>query len=115
MSRLVTLKKNDPALASYLWGNFSDDERALAVLSLNTNQQPDSFTFEIVKKETIVQPPFWSRLSTTFRIPLLFLSIIPLLAVFAMLKAQTYIEPLEMVLCFFGVSKNNNLPVPISN
>lgn len=56
MSRFVTLKKTDADFSKYIWGTFSNTERALPIESLNIGTIQESVTFEIKNLQEIKQP-----------------------------------------------------------
>jgi 1,4-dihydroxy-2-naphthoate octaprenyltransferase len=78
MSRFVTLKKTDADFSKYIWGTFSNTERALPVESLNAGTTQESVTFEIKNLAEINQPSDLVIFSRLIKWNYFFLIFVPL-------------------------------------
>jgi 1,4-dihydroxy-2-naphthoate polyprenyltransferase len=78
MSRFVTLKKNDADFSKYIWGTFSNSERALPIESLNTGTTQESVTFEIKSLAEVNQPSDLVIFSRLIKWNYFFLLFVPL-------------------------------------
>ncbi|MBC7457652.1 MAG: UbiA family prenyltransferase [Bdellovibrionaceae bacterium] len=78
MNRFLTLKKTDTNFSSYIWGTFSNTERALPIESLNTGTIQESVTFEIKTLEEIKQPSDLAIFSRLIKWNYFFLLFLPL-------------------------------------
>ena len=77
MSRYLTLKKSDPEYLKYIWGDFSESERALPIESLNKNEPSDSVTFEIREVKAVQAPSTMVLVSRLIKWNYFFLVFVP--------------------------------------
>ncbi len=66
-SEYRTLSKSNPEFDSYSRGNFSTNEMAIPVRTMNVRAQNEEVTFEILKKNSISKPNFFRVLLTLLR------------------------------------------------
>ncbi len=99
MSRFVTLKKTDADFAQYIWGTFSNTDRALPIESLNTGTTQESITFEIKNLAEITKPTNFVLLSRLLKWNYFFLLLIPLFFVgIKNLLSQRISDPISFFL-----------------
>lgn len=77
----LTLDRKHPDFEKYIWGDFSQSERALPVQSLNVNSDREQVTFEIRKIQDIQRPSLWEVAVTIFKVKYLVLVLFPLFMV----------------------------------
>lgn len=94
MSDFVTLDRKNPEFEKYLWGNFSKDQRALPVKSLNVHSDQETVTFRLVPKNQISRPSWLIVLIKLLR-PRAFLQIlIPMFLTFSLaLRQEGALDP----------------------
>lgn len=80
-TQFVTLKKNDPSFANYLWGQFSLSEVAIPIKSYNLGTPEESVTFEIKKNTDIEKPHFLIFLAKLVKLRSFFILLFPILYV----------------------------------
>jgi 1,4-dihydroxy-2-naphthoate octaprenyltransferase len=117
MSRFVTLKKTDVQFSQYIWGTFSNTERALPIESLNNGTTHESVTFEIKKNDEIQKPSYLVIMSRLLKWNYFFLLLIPFLYVFVKnLVFQRIFDPISFglaavssVFLFAGLNIRNDI------
>lgn len=101
MSQFITLSSQDEKFKQYLWGTFSQTEKAIAIKSLNVNTQSETITFEILPK---IKYPFFEKLNSTLKLQKLFMILIPIFILFFITTAQEeLLFPVESLLATLGV------------
>lgn len=79
----VTLTKDDPDFAGYLYGTFSKDERALPIETYHAQTYRERVTFRVVPRGTLKIPHWWIIYAAALRPELIALTLGPALATWA--------------------------------
>ena len=82
MSHFVTCKKNSDDFKKYIWGTFSETERALPIESLNVGTVSESITFEIKSINEIETPTQFQIFIRLIKWNYFFLIFVPLYYIF---------------------------------
>lgn len=82
MSRFVTCKKDSDEFKKYIWGTFSENERALPIKSLNVGTVSETVTFEIKSLAEVQAPSLWKIYLRLIKWNYFFLIFVPLYYVF---------------------------------
>lgn len=78
MSGYVTLKKNNSEFKKYLWGDFSNQQVALPMATLNVGSVDETITFEVIDENKIVKPSFFYILLNLIKVRNFILILVPL-------------------------------------
>lgn len=104
MSTYITLKKTDSAFKKYLWGNFSSQQRALPVNTMNLGSLEETVTFEIVDRKNIAKPNFFKILISLIKFQNLFLILLPLFYVLVKNYADNrFRDPVTCMIASFAM------------
>lgn len=103
-SSLRTLDKSSAEFESYLWGAFSNTQRALPVQTLNANSKSESVTFRIVEASQIQRPGLLPFLVQTFKARNFILVLFPLFWILSKnLGDGNSVDPVSAVISTLGI------------
>lgn len=110
--KYVTLQRNDPQFLKYLSGDFSIEEIAVPVKTLNVGLDTETITFEVKSKKEVLKPSFFIFWSQLVKLNSFHLIIVPFLYVlFKNIADQRFFDPksfwfASLALVFFFISMN---------
>jgi|GEM_PF-5570155 len=88
MRKFTTLPLSDPLFETFVWGTFSDQERALPVPTLNSFTAHHQTTFEIQRADQIATPPFFRKWAQIFKLNRGLLPAVTVLHILARAEAE---------------------------
>ena len=96
-ANFLTLKISDSRFSSYLWGDFSDSQKAIPVKSYNLGTPEESVTFEVCGNEEIAKPSFFKFIDSLFKVRSYVLILFPLFFILVKNASNTNLDIVSIV------------------